>query len=125
MVETLSQLFTNTIASYPKDDLLLHKKEGKYVSISIDECGERVKHFSLGLINPGLEPGERLVILSENSPDWVMVDMATLCLGGVTVPVYTTLMPEQIKYIIDNSDAKIAVCSNHELWQKIDAKKMT
>ena len=123
MVETLSQLFLNTIKSYPKDDLLLSKKEGKYVPISTEEFADRVKCFSLGLRDLGLESGDKLIILSENRPEWVISDIANLCLGGITVPIYTSLIPEQIKYIIDDSDAKIVVVSDQGQWQKIEAIK--
>jgi len=123
MVETLSQLFLNTIKSYPKDDLLLSKKEGKYGPISTEEFADRVKYFSLGLRDLGLEAGDKLIILSENRPEWVISDIANLCLGGITVPIYTSLIPEQIKYIIDDSDAKIVVVSDQGQWQKIEAIK--
>ena len=123
MVETLSQLFLNTIKSYPKDDLLLSKKEGKYVPISTEEFADRVKCFSLGLRDLGLEAGDKLIVLSENRPEWVISDIANLCLGGITVPIYTSLIPEQIKYIIDDSDAKIVVVSDQSQWQKIEAIK--
>ena len=123
MVETLNQLFLNTIKSYPKDDLLLSKKEGKYVPISTEEFADRVKCFSLGLRDLGLEAGDKLIILSENRPEWVISDVANLCLGGITVPIYTSLIPEQIKYIIDDSDAKIVVVSDQGQWQKIEAIK--
>jgi long-chain acyl-CoA synthetase len=123
MVETLSQLFLNTIKSYPKDDLLLFKKEGKYVPISTEEFADRVKCFSLGLRDLGLEAGDKLIVLSNNRPEWVISDMANLCLGGITVPIYTSLIPEQIKYIIDDSDAKIVVVSDQGQWQKIEAIK--
>lgn len=123
MVETLSQLFLNTIKTYPKDDLLLSKKEGKYVPISTEEFADRVKCFSLGLRDLGLEAGDKLIVLSENRPEWVISDIANLCLGGITVPIYTSLIPEQIKYIIDDSDAKIVVVSDQSQWQKIEAIK--
>jgi long-chain acyl-CoA synthetase len=48
-----------------------------------------------------------------------MTDLANLCLGGITVPIYTSLGPEQIKYIIDNSDARVVVFSDEEMWEKI------
>jgi long-chain acyl-CoA synthetase len=121
MVETLSQLFLNTIKSYQKDDLMLYKKDGSYTPISTDEFGKQVKHFALGLKDLGLEAGDKLIILSGNRPEWVMTDLANLCLGGVTVPIYTSLVPEQIKYIIDNSDAKVVVFSDEEMWEKIKA----
>jgi long-chain acyl-CoA synthetase len=119
-VETLSQLFINTIRSYPKDNLLMHKERGKYVSLSSRDVWDRVRFLSLGLRTLGLQPRDKLIILSENCPDWVMTDFAALCAGATTVPIYPTQMPEQIKYIIDNSDAKIVVCSTRELWRKVE-----
>ena len=121
MVETLSQLFLNTIKSYPKDDLMLYKKEGSYTPISTDEFAKQVKHLALGLRDLGLEAGDKLIIFSENRPEWVMTDLANLCLGGITVPIYTSLVPDQVKYIIDNSDAKVVVFSGEEMWEKIKA----
>ncbi|MFP4083022.1 MAG: AMP-dependent synthetase/ligase [Candidatus Aminicenantes bacterium] len=123
MIETLAQLFLNTIKSFPKDDLMLYKKEGRYVPISTQEFSQRVRHISLGLQELGFKPGDKLIILSENRPEWVMTDIANLCLGGITVPIYTSLVPEQIKYIIDDSDAKMVVFSDKELWQKIESVK--
>ena len=119
-VETISQLFINTIRSYPKTNLMMYKKEGKYVSISSQAVWDRVRFLSLGLRALGLRPRDKLIILSENCPDWAMTDFAALCAGATTVPIYPTLMPEQIKYIIDNSDAKIVVCSTRELWRKVE-----
>jgi long-chain acyl-CoA synthetase len=123
MVETISQLFLNTIKSYPKNDLMLYKKEGRYIPISTDEFSRRVRYFSLGLKDLGLHPGDKLIILSENRPEWVMTDLSNLCLGGITVPIYTSLVPEQIKYIIDNSDAKIVLYSDMGLGSKVEALK--
>lgn len=121
MIETLSQLFLNTSKSFKKDDFILHKKEGQYVPISTDEFESSVRNFSLGLKDLGHTAGERIIILAENSPKWFMADFANVCLGGVTVPIHTVLSPEQIKYVINNSDAKIVVCSSKELWEKIEA----
>ncbi len=123
MISTISQLFLNTIESYPKDDLILYKEEGEYRPISSKEFFRRVKHFALGLKSLGTNPGDKLIIFSENSPEWVMTDLANLSIGGITVPIYTSLMPEQIKYIINDSDAGIVVCSGPELWAKVNAVK--
>jgi long-chain acyl-CoA synthetase len=121
MVETLSQLFQNTCRTYRKDSLLASKREGRYVPISTAEFEERVRNLSAGLVELGLRPGHKVVIFSENRPEWVMTDFAVLCAGGITVPIYTSLMPEQVKYIINDSDATVVVCSNSELWLKIEA----
>jgi long-chain acyl-CoA synthetase len=119
MVTTINQLFANTIQMYPREDMMLYKKEGNYIPISSEEFGNKVKHFSLGLKELGLNPEDKLVILSETRPEWVMTDIANLCAGGVTVPIYPTLMPEQIKYIVEDSDARIVVYSDSEQGEKI------
>ena len=123
MVETIGQLFLNTTKSYIKDDLMLHKKEGSYVPISTEEFSNKIKYYSLGLRDIGFGARDKLAIFSETRPEWVMTDIATLCLGGITVPIYAYLVPEQVKYIIDNSEAKIVVVSTHEQWEKLELIK--
>lgn len=120
MIETLCQLFRRTVESFPKKDFLLYKKDGKYRSLSTEAFAAGVKHFSLGLTTLGHSPGDRLIILAESSPWWVMTDLANVCAGGVTVPIHAVLTPEQIKYITNDSDAGIFVFSNRELWHKIE-----
>jgi long-chain acyl-CoA synthetase len=120
MVTTLPQIFLNTLNSYPKDDLMLVKREGAYVPISTRQFGDAVKDFCLGLNSLGFRAGDKLCLLSENRPEWVMMDLATLCAGGLTVPIYTTLVTEQIGFIIDDSDATVVVVSNAELWEKVE-----
>lgn len=121
MIETVSQLVLNTIKSYLKEDLILYKKEGEYVPVSTEEFGNQVKYFCLGLRDLGFEAGDKLVILSETRPEWVISDLASLCSGGITVPIYPSLVPDQIKYIIHDSDAVIVIYSTKEQWQKIDS----
>jgi long-chain acyl-CoA synthetase len=121
MVTTLAQLLVNTVKTYPKPDFMLFKKEGAYTPISTGEFGDGVKHLSLGLKALGFEAGQKLCLLSENRPAWTMTDLATLCAGGLTVPIYTTLVPEQIRYIIDDSDATVVVVSNADHWQKVES----
>ncbi len=119
MVETISQLFFNTIRLYPREDLMQVKRGEQYVPISTEEFGNRVKYFSLGLKELGFNPEDKLVILSETRPEWVMSDIACQCAGGITVPVYPTLLPQQIQYIIENSDARIVVYSDAEQGEKV------
>jgi long-chain acyl-CoA synthetase len=118
-VETISQLFLNTITSYPKDNLMMFKKAGAFADLSSREVLERVKNTALGLRSLGIGPGDKVVILSENRPEWTMTDFAAQCLGAVVVPIYPTLMPDQIKYIVNDSDAKVVFSSNRELWPRI------
>ena len=123
MAETLSQVILDTVKNYPRPDFMLYKKEGRYQPLSTGEFGRRVKHLCLGLKDLGLQKGDKVIILSENRPEWVITDHANLCLGAITVPIYTSLVPEQIKYITDDSDAKAVVVSSEELWKKVEVIK--
>jgi len=120
MVETLPELFLNTVNAFPKEGLFLAKKEGAYTPLSTRQFGDAVKDLCLGLHALGFRAGEKLCLLSENRPEWVIADIATLCAGGLTVPVYTTLVTDQIGYIIDDSDAAVVVVSGAALWQRVE-----
>lgn len=121
MVETLAQLFLNTVKSYRKDDLMLYKKEGQYTPISTEEFEKKVISLALGLNQLGLKKGDKLAILSENSPDWVMTDFAAICQGALTVPIYTSLTAQQVEYILQDSDTSIVVVSCQDQREKIEA----
>lgn len=121
MVETLAQLFLNTVKSYRKDDLMLYKKEGQYTPISTEEFEKKVISLALGLNQLGLKKGDKLAILSENSPDWVMTDFAAIGQGALTVPIYTSLTAQQVEYILQDSDTSIVVVSCQDQREKIEA----
>ncbi|HMA52811.1 MAG TPA: AMP-binding protein, partial [Acidobacteriota bacterium] len=120
MVQTLAQLLVHSVTAYPKPDFMLFKKAGAYAPIAAAEFGDRVKHLALGLKDLGFGAGQKLCILSENRPDWTAADFAALSCGGLTVPIYTTLVSEQVRYIIDDSDATVVVVSNADQWKKIE-----
>jgi long-chain acyl-CoA synthetase len=121
MVETLCRIPLNTLRTYPKPDQMMVKSEGRYVPISTQEFYDRIRFIALGLRDLGQAVGDRLIILAENRPEWVLTDFANLGLGGVTVPIYPTLMPDQVRYIIHDSGAKIVVCSTPALRAKVEA----
>ena len=120
-VTTLSRLFRHSCATFRKPDRMMAKKDGTWTKISTDEVEATVRHLSLGLQALGLGPGDRIALLSENRPEWVMTDFAALCAGGVTVPIYTSLLPDQIRFIVADAGAKLVVCSDLEMWRKVEA----
>ena len=120
-VTTLSRLFLHSCRTYKKPDRMMVKRDGVWERISTDEVEATVRRLSLGFRALGLKPGDRVAILSENRPEWVMADFAALCAGAVTVPIYTSLPPDQVRYIIGDAGAKIVVCSDLEMWRKVEA----
>ena len=69
----------------------------------------------------GLGKGDRVAILSENRWEWAVTDFAVLAIGAVDVPLYPTLTPEQIGYMLRDSGAKVAVVSTREQYEKVAA----
>ena len=100
---------------------MLVKRSGAWQPLSSDEVESSVRRLSLGFRDLGLKPGDRVALLSRNRPEWVMVDFAVLSTGGVTVPIYTSLPPDLVRYIVDNSGAKTVVCEDLDLWKKLEA----
>ncbi|HUT07693.1 MAG TPA: long-chain fatty acid--CoA ligase [Candidatus Latescibacteria bacterium] len=120
-VTTLGRLFLNACRTHRKPDRMMVKKDGAWKAISTAEFETTVRRLSLGFQALGLKPGDRVALLSENRPEWVMADFATLTAGGVTVPIYTSLLPDQIRYIVDDAGATIVVCSDRDLLRKVEA----
>jgi long-chain acyl-CoA synthetase len=120
-VTTLGRLFLHACRAHRKPDRMMIKRDGAWRSISTAEFETTVRRLSLGFQAIGLKPGDRVALLSENRPEWVMADFATLTAGGVTVPIYTSLLSDQIRYIIDDAGATIVVCSDRDLLRKVEA----
>ncbi len=98
-------------------NVLNTKRNGKWIPTSVEEFKEKVRNFALGLHDLGIKKGDRVALHSENSTEWIIADQAILSLGAVNVPIYTTQPGDQIKYILENSEAKIYVCSKQELFE--------
>ncbi|MCH8289543.1 long-chain fatty acid--CoA ligase [Candidatus Poribacteria bacterium] len=118
---TINEMFKNSVQKYASKAALSSKIDGSYQDISYDELDNRVKYFCLGLIELGLRKGDRVALLSENRPEWAISDLAILAAGGVNVPMFWTLTPAQVEYILRDSAAKIICVSNKGQLQKVEA----
>src|SRR5258706_10467021 len=119
--KTLVDYFDHAATS-GKAELLLYKVQGKWTAVSADEFARRTKGFALGLASLGVDRGDRVAILSENRPEWPMTDFATLALGAMTVPIYTTYLAPQVEYILKDCEAKVVVVSPAELGKVMEVR---
>jgi long-chain acyl-CoA synthetase len=117
-VRTLCDIFLKASAS-GKPDLLISKVGGKWTPIAAADFGYTVRALSLGLNALGIQPGDRVAILSENRPEWAMADYAILCAGAWSVPVYPTLPAHQIAPLLQDSGARAIFVSSLEQLGKI------
>jgi long-chain acyl-CoA synthetase len=90
---------------FPKPDLVGRCRAGGIDATSSREFLDAVRDISLGLTALGLAPGDRVALLSESRPEWLLTDLAVLMAGAVVVPVYPTLAPEQVEFIVRDSGA--------------------
>ena len=97
----------------------MRKKEyGLWHDISWNEYFKLVTYVGSALISMGLEKGDCASIIGDNSPEWVIIDMAIQCAGGVAVGVYATNAWEQVEYVIENSESKFFFVENEEQLDK-------
>jgi long-chain acyl-CoA synthetase len=115
---TLLDYFKHS-ASSGKADLLVSKVNGAWTPVSAERFGRRTRAFGIGLTTLGVDNGDRIAILSENRPEWPMSDFATLGIGGITVPIYTTYLAPQVEYILRDCAAKVLVVSNEKELAKV------
>ncbi len=92
------------------------KRNGEWIKTSPEEFKIRMTNFARGLLELGVKPGDRVSIHAENSTEWLICDQAILSIGAVVVPIYTTQPAEQIKYILENSECRVHIVSNDEIF---------
>ena len=92
---------------------------GTWASKSFSEVGETVRQLSQGLMELGIEKGDKVSILANTRPEWSYFDFAALTAGATVVPIYQTNSPEECQYVLENSDAKAVVVEDEEQLDKI------
>ncbi len=119
---TLNELFFTAVERFGTKQAALRYKDGDvWKNITHQELARRVKHAALGLKELGIQPGERVAVLSQNRPEWAMADFAALTAGCADVPVYPTLPAAQVAYILNDSDARAVFVEDAEQFEKIAA----
>jgi len=97
---------------------LWKKINNQFVSFSWKKIYEHVEAIANGLINLGILRGDRVVILSENRPEWQIADLAIMAIGAISVPAYTTSTTNDYEHIINHSEARCLIVSSHDLVLK-------
>jgi len=120
---TLTRLFFDALARHDKPDALQVKVQGVYQPISSRTLGDRVRRLALGLQELGIQPGERIGILSENRPEWAIADYACLTASLTDVPLYPNLPAEQACYILHDSGAVAVFVSDEKQAAKVAAER--
>jgi len=116
--QTLNDIFF-AIIGRRQERVMLVREASQWAPISSQELYRRVAGMARELRKWGLSKGDRLAILSENRSEWAVADFASLLLGAVVVPIYSTLTAQQTAYILCDSGAKIVVVSSAKQLEKV------
>ncbi len=118
-IETLCDLFRTAVESRPRADAFREYRDGKWCDVSSESYASEVAAVGEGLVRLGLEPGDRVGLLSENRYHWAVADMAALTRGAVVVPVYPSIPSSQVEQILRDSEAKWVFASTAEQAEKV------
>lgn len=116
---TFPQLLLERTAKAGSKVALREKDYGIWNEITYQEYFDRVKSLSLGFAKLGLKRGDKVAIVGDNRPEWVMSELAAQALGGISVGVYQESLPNEMSYILDHCDATIVVVEDQEQVDKI------
>ena len=117
-IATLNDIFFAAVERN-LDRVMLYREAGKWLPVTSREFGRRVARTAGTLHAWGVRPRDRVAILSENRPEWPTADMASLLLGAVTVPLYTTLTAEQTGFVLNDSNCRTIFLSSDQQLHKI------
>ena len=116
---TINALFFDAVERFDRADALMYKVDGVWEPTSHRTVLERVRRTALGLARLGIVAQDRVGLLSENRPEWLIADYACLLSSVTDVPIYPTLPGEQIPYILNNSGARAIFVSTPEQARKV------
>ncbi len=118
---TLAQAFQNQVRKYGNRVYLRDKPDKVWRDHSWRELAEAIGRLRAGLMRLGVKPGDRIGIMADNCPEWVIVDQAILGIGAIVVPLYTTSAPDEICEILNDSGARLVAARDDDNVRKVVA----
>src|SRR4051812_38539120 len=117
--KTLADLLPLAAQTYGDMPAVRYKDGEQWVDRSFNQVLEIVRPLALGLAELGVAKGDRVSILGNTRPEWTYFDFAALSIGATVVPIYQTNSPEECRYVLENSDAKVVVVEDDEQIEKV------
>jgi len=128
---TLNRLFDGLdyqLERFHKPNMLAAKENGQWREYSTSECKDLVQRLSAGLLKLGVsghdmtpEGQDKISIISNNRPEWLITDLAVQQIGGVLTPIYPTTNPAELEFILNDAQVKFMFVSNGEMYDKVKA----
>ncbi|HKP21061.1 MAG TPA: long-chain fatty acid--CoA ligase, partial [Thermoleophilaceae bacterium] len=117
--KTIADLLPLAVRKYGDRPAQRYKQGEEWVDSTYAELGEAVREVSLGLIDLGLEPGDKVSILAHTRPEWTQACFGILTAGGTLVTIYQTNSPSECQYVLEHSDSKAVFAEDASQLEKI------
>ncbi len=117
--DTLVKLLIERARNHPNRMALREKKYGIWIPTTWAELWQKSAGFGLFLKSRGLKPGECVIVLGDNKPEWIVAEFGTLAAGGVISGIYPDSLPEEARYLIEATDARFVVASDQDQADKL------
>ena len=117
---TLVELYERAARNHQKNDTLNYKRDGKWHSISSGEMLRQSRFVALGLYSLGLRKGDRVALLAESCVEWVLADQGCMFAAIVPVPIYPTLTPSQVAYILNDCRARALFIATRSKFVEVE-----
>jgi long-chain acyl-CoA synthetase len=117
--KTIADMMSAAAEKFGDHAAVKFKRDGTWHDVSFAEVGEIVSELARGLIDLGLQPGDRVALLCTTRPEWTYADFAITSAGGVVVPIYPTNSPSECAWVTSNSEARFIVVEDAEQGAKI------
>ena len=115
----LTQILRDSAARSPDATAQRYWDGGQWVDRSYSELWTLVQEVARGLATLGVRPHDRVGILAKTRPEWVVADMAILCCDAITVPIYPSVPPEQVRHIVEDANIGVLIAENDALAAKV------
>ncbi len=96
-----------------------YKENGKWRDYSIDDYINKSENCALGLIELGLMPGDKVITITKNRPEWNFLDIGIISAGLIHTPIYPNINDDEYSYILEHSEAKVLVCETEDLYKRL------
>lgn len=116
---SIPAIFREQVAKLKARPMVYGKRDRHWRPLTWAQMGARVDHAAAGLITVDIEAGEPVAILADSGPEWVLADLAILSAGAVTVPIYETSSPAQIRWLLDHAGCRLVFVHTAEQLSKV------
>lgn len=120
-VTRIFDILDNYLEKYPTQEVALAaKRNGQWRKFNIQEYVEQTNNISFGMLNAGIQPGDKVGIVSGNRPEWNMIDFAIMQIGAISIPIYPTISQDDYKHILNHAEMKMIFIEGKELRNKLE-----